>query len=230
MNLAGSGRDASPVVRPIGVSPALEKVPPETWYRGNKWPPGEVLNGKSRWHKRLGDIAFPAGAWSSQLLGIATIGEFVQASDGDGNTWIDFTLPDYGSYPLADELDELAELIEYRPGVLAEALAQRNNDRRLLLWALELRSGLASEDFPNRHDRDADRAVPGHVAQGLLEPAAAVATVSGADAADRGSGACRLSERPRDGGISRREGARGNPAAGCLEPDPGADLAPSADA
>jgi hypothetical protein len=125
MNLAGSGRDASPVVRPIGA--ALEKVPPETWYRGNKWPPGEVLNGKSRWHKRLGDIAFPAGAWSSQLLGIATIGEFVQASDGDGNTWIDFTLPDYGSYPLADELDELAELIEYRPGVLAEALAQRNN-------------------------------------------------------------------------------------------------------
>ena len=73
----------------------------------------------TRLGKRLGNVVYPDGAWSSRLLAIAAIGEFVQAEDADGNTWTDFALPDYRDYPLADELDELAELIEYRPGVSA---------------------------------------------------------------------------------------------------------------
>ena len=151
-------------------------------------------------------------------------------SDGDGNTWIDFTLPDYGSYPLADELDELAELIEYRPGVLGEALAQRNNivgyfcglwsfapgshpkTSRIVTIAMQIAQFQAMW-----HKAYWNRPRPSQLYPVLMPPI-------------DGSGACRLSERPRDGGISRREGARGNPAAGCLEPDPGADLAPSADA
>ena len=103
--------------------------------RSRRKPGSTATNGRlatcwtasSAWGKRLGDVAFPDGAWSSRLLAIATIGEFVQAEDAAGNTWTDFALPDYRDYPLADELDELAELIEYRPGVIGEALAQRNN-------------------------------------------------------------------------------------------------------
>ena len=127
MSAAGGRTRRNPVVRAIGVSPALSKVAPETWFHGHKWPPGDVLDGNSAWGKRLGNVVFPDGAWSSRLLAIAAIGEFVQAEDADGKTWTDFALPDYRDYPLADELDELAELIEYRPGVMGEALAQRNN-------------------------------------------------------------------------------------------------------
>jgi len=124
---AGGGRGGSPVVRAIGVSPALRKEAPETWFHGHKWPPGDVLDGSSAWGKRLGNVVYPDGAWSSRLLAIAAIGEFVQAADAAGKTWTDFALPDYRGYPVADELDELADLIEYRPSVIGEALAQRNN-------------------------------------------------------------------------------------------------------
>ena len=116
------------------VARARARCAPETWFHGHKWPPGDVLDGKSRWHKRLGNVVFPAGAWSSQLLAIATIGEFVQASRTVTATLGSTSrFPDYGNYPLADELDELAELIEYRPGVHRRGAGTAEQYRRLFL-------------------------------------------------------------------------------------------------
>ena len=212
MSAAGGGRGGNPVVRAIGVSPALSKEAPETWFHGHKWPPGDVLDGNSAWGKRLGNVVYPDGAWSSRLLAIAAIGEFVQAEDADGKTWTDFALPDYRDYPLADELDELAELIEYRPGVIGEALAQRNNIPGYFRELLSFSPG--SHPKTSRivtiamqiaqfqalwHKAYWNRPRPSQLYPVLLPPIDV-------------PGACRLSERPRHRGPPPGAGPGGDPA------------------
>ena len=115
--------------RPIGVSPALQKVPDasgtlEDWFHGNKWPPGDYAD--NPW-PNTNAVAFPRRYWSSFHYSIVVLGEFVTAHAG-ALRWNTITL---SAYPkganLKKELDELLELVEYRPGVMAEALAQRSN-------------------------------------------------------------------------------------------------------
>src|SRR5205814_5902365 len=65
---------------------------------------------------------------------IALLGEFVQAGpvkwDGLGSA-LDLILPTTQA-AILDEIHELIELIEYRPGIMAEALAQK--DSILAYW------------------------------------------------------------------------------------------------
>jgi hypothetical protein len=109
------------MLRPIGVSPALTKKAGEDWWRGHLWPPenaGAWANARRP--------EFPRRAWSPAYLSITVLGEFVQATD-NGLQWhgIDLTsLNVTNAAAIKKELDELLELVEYRPGVLAEAMAQ----------------------------------------------------------------------------------------------------------
>jgi len=124
------GGGASP--RPIGVSPALKKVADangnlEDWFRGSKWPPIDYSD--NPW-PNTNATEFPRRYWSSSLYSIVVLGEFVSAKGGTTNnplTWDTITLPPYPkAAALKRELDELLELVEYRPGVMSEAMAQRS--------------------------------------------------------------------------------------------------------
>ena len=143
----------SPVRRPIGVSPTVPAEDGE-FYRGNKWPPvpGSEMehnliveaNGADR-------EPLPGRQWTSNFFPIAVLAEFVQASinsvkldDREKNLFQDLSpedkeeqqkyarwnnvklreIPDLDR--VKDEIRQLVTLIEYRPGVLSEALAQAN--------------------------------------------------------------------------------------------------------
>jgi membrane-associated phospholipid phosphatase len=112
----------SPIIRPIGVSPALKKLPNEDWFRGNKWPPADL-------EAPFADTtanSFPIWAWSAYHFSIVGLAEFVKIPGWDG-----FDLQAVSPIPtgpgLKAELEELQELMDYRQGVMAEALAQLNN-------------------------------------------------------------------------------------------------------
>jgi len=130
---------SSGAAHPIGVSPALKKVPDasgvmEDWFHGNKWPPADV----AQYWKNAKPTKFPRNYWSAYHYSFTVLAEFVTIADTSGKTlWnspalfnsLDAVLPK--TKPAIDkELDELVELIEYRGGVMSEALAQREN-----LWA-----------------------------------------------------------------------------------------------
>src|SRR4051812_9010165 len=113
----------------MGVPPELAPRAGETWLRGDQWPPADARHGA--WaNASYGTTTFREGAWSSNLLAISVIGEFVQAKIGSGSSakrWNTIALPGYTEPSTTAELAALVDLIEFRPGVLAEALAQRNN-------------------------------------------------------------------------------------------------------
>ncbi len=123
--------------RPVGVSPALATVRDqynvmEDWFHGYKWPPADFM---SQW-TNANPSTFPPAYWDADLFAITILGEFVQVKDSSGqpafaqlyNTLTPL-LPTSAAHIKA-ELDELVELIEYRPGVMAEALAQLANPWR----------------------------------------------------------------------------------------------------
>jgi membrane-associated phospholipid phosphatase len=126
-------------IRPIGVSPATAKQPNEDWFRGNKWPPtdlGHTFQNVNLSKKNTTRRAFPKSPWSPYYYSIAVIGELVLqsvaapagvsllggAADLRWNN-IDLRAP-IRDANVANELNELAALIEYRPAVLTEALRQ----------------------------------------------------------------------------------------------------------
>jgi hypothetical protein len=121
-------------VRPIGVSPALQKEPEEDWFRGSKWPPPGAVN----FWQNAAPTAFPRAYWSSYHYSFTVLAEFITVTDSAGKPkWnsdallasLDNLLPK-SKADIDKELDELMELIEYRAGVMSEALAQREH-----LWA-----------------------------------------------------------------------------------------------
>ncbi|WP_375415444.1 hypothetical protein [uncultured Bradyrhizobium sp.] len=121
-------------VRPIGVSPALATVPDangimEDWFHGYKWPPADF---ELQW-RNAHPTTFPRKYWDAKLVAVSVLGEFVLVKTAAGQpAWTQFkTLLD-ALLPTAQaainaELDELVKLIEYRPGVMSEAMAQRTN-------------------------------------------------------------------------------------------------------
>lgn len=123
-------------VRPIGVSPALITVPDangvmEDWYHGNKWPPADI---QAQWINAYPPAkGFPRRYWDSKLYAIAVLGEFVLVKNSAGKPrWNQFAAALDALLPktkaaIDTELDELVTLIEYRPGVMAEAMAQLTN-------------------------------------------------------------------------------------------------------
>ena len=116
--LAGGGP-----TRPIGVSPAVHREPGEDWFRGDKWPPAEF----ARLWTYSKPPAYPRGAWSDFYFALAFLGEFTQAKKGSLR-WDTIKLPPVPKgAALKAEIDELIQLIEYRPGLMSEALAQRDN-------------------------------------------------------------------------------------------------------
>jgi hypothetical protein len=93
---------ASPVLRPMGVSPTIGVSEPGEWYRGNRWPPAprppelpsaRALPDKAtaKWQEEVtrswpnavkseGRPLLPERQWSSHFYSIALMGEFVSAS------------------------------------------------------------------------------------------------------------------------------------------------------
>ena len=110
------------IIRPIGVSPALKKLPNENWFRGNKWPPADLMAPFTN----MTAASFPEWAWSAYHFSFVGLAEFVKIPGWDG-----FDLQTEAPIPvgagLKAELDELQDLMDYRQGVMAEALAQLNN-------------------------------------------------------------------------------------------------------
>src|SRR5262249_59310248 len=91
---------------------------------------------------------FPRRAWSSHFYSLAMLGEFTQTSSPTGQKWDQISLagsPIPTGVKLAAEIDELIELIDYRPGVMAEALMQRDN--MLAYWCGVLMFGAASHPW-----------------------------------------------------------------------------------
>jgi membrane-associated phospholipid phosphatase len=130
--IGGGGPD-----RPVGVSPALATVPDqygvmEDWFHGYKWPPADFM---SQW-TNASPTTFPPAYWDADLFAITLLGEFVLVKNTSGQpAWNQFNSQLAALLPTATaqinaELNELVELIEYRPGVLAEALAQLTNPWR----------------------------------------------------------------------------------------------------
>lgn len=115
-------------VRPIGVSPAVEKqeAEGEDWWRGNKWPPTDV---PTNWDyvppTRTSKHPFPDQSWTPYWYSIAVLGEFVKQPGWDGFEHPLRAILDKAN--LQEELNELVALIDYRAGVMAEALAQCDN-------------------------------------------------------------------------------------------------------
>jgi len=122
-------------VRPIGVSPALTKLVAngiqEDWFRGNKWPPADVADYWTQ-NNKAAPTQFPRLYWSAFHYSIVVLGEFVRVtSTTPPHNWHSITLQAFPTGAvLAAEIAELVELVEYRPGVMSEALAQRTD-----LWA-----------------------------------------------------------------------------------------------
>jgi membrane-associated phospholipid phosphatase len=123
-------------VRPIGVSPALAAVPDangvmEEWFHGYKWPPADF---QGQWRNAAPKHdGFPRKYWDAKLFAITVLGEFVLVNDSAGKPrWNQFKASLGNLLPTAQkdidaELEELVTLIEYRPGVMSEAMAQFTN-------------------------------------------------------------------------------------------------------
>jgi membrane-associated phospholipid phosphatase len=123
-------------VRPIGVSPALATVPDqngimEDWFHGYKWPPADF---QMQWvNASPPGNGFPRKYWDPKLFAITVLGEFVLVKTPGGQpawtqfaTALDNLLPKNKLF-IDAELAQLVKLIEYRPGVMSEALAQLTN-------------------------------------------------------------------------------------------------------
>jgi hypothetical protein len=131
---------ASPIVRPMGVSPSCDKSNGKVTYRGRKWPPLNVDHALVatpnvwQWEDRAAPKP-PLPAWAPQFDSISLLADFLQVKIEGSETepaWpgIDLSPSDEFQKDLQksvrDELRYLIDLMDYRPGVLAEALAQAN--------------------------------------------------------------------------------------------------------
>src|SRR5215469_7398565 len=141
---------SSTVWRPIGISPALIRPPGQDWWQGNKWPPADwdddTLTPPNKGWPNHPATRFPRRAWSANNFGLAMLGEFAETGATTTPTWNAITLPGYpAGSALDDEIDELVQLIDYRPGVMSEALMQR--DDLLKYWCGVLMFGASSHPY-----------------------------------------------------------------------------------
>jgi membrane-associated phospholipid phosphatase len=130
MNLGATGSVASGLpqfARPVGVSPALRKQEAlgETWWRGNKWPP---IDQPEVWRNvptaKASKMPFPGRPWEPYWYSIVVLGEFAKQEWDGFEPELQAVLENAN---VESELAELAALIDYRPAVMSEALAQLDN-------------------------------------------------------------------------------------------------------
>jgi hypothetical protein len=187
--------------------------PQGDWWAGDMWPPADRgwspadLNnpptGTTLW-RNIDLAAYPDKAWDPNFFAIAMLSDFVKETTA-GVVWdaIDLTPFQRNQAQTDLELRELVHLIEYRPGVLKEALAQRSNIFQ------------PSTHFLPDAYRRAGRTVSGNALQEEIHAASTFAPVAEPHAADGGARARVLSEWTRDrsvphrGMLEGRDGQRG---------------------
>jgi hypothetical protein len=130
---AGGVLPGSTPLRPVGVSPSIQRSE-GGWFVGQKWPPTAAVkwpNAPTKWldeQQRENRLFFPGSPWTVDYYPIVVLSEFVAVSRGESpSAWdkIELPPPPKGA-DLEKELQELAEIMDYRPGVALEALAQCN--------------------------------------------------------------------------------------------------------
>lgn len=112
--------------RPMGISPFWE--PSIGTYIGQSWPPTtEARNWENAPKPEVGADTFArlfgtGSPWTAGFYPIVILAEFVEKNAGRWNT-IDLPGSDAN---LDNELKKLVKLMDYRPGIVSEALAQCN--------------------------------------------------------------------------------------------------------
>ncbi len=135
--------------RPIGISPAITKPPADDWWQGNKWPPADWEAPPNTGWPITNASSFSHLAWSPYYYSLAMLGEFTQTTGPNNLTWDRISLPPIPTgTQLTDEINELIQLMDYRPGVMAEALMQRDN--MLVYWCGLLMFGQSSHPWTYR--------------------------------------------------------------------------------
>lgn len=134
------------IIRPIGISPSIGMAPGEDWFRGNQWPPenteppsGSPAPWQQNANKHFTPVTFPSGTgnpfvvtlpprgWDPAFYQIVLLTEFARA--WSPNPAMDAALGGILTNALlsgnqADEKWNLISLIEFRDGVLDEAVSQ----------------------------------------------------------------------------------------------------------
>jgi len=124
-----------PVARQIGLSPAVDKKGAEPLWRANAWPPSDVglaAGGDGEWQRETPNSApgpiFVKSSWDPVYYAFVVLSVFVRSQSAwpSWSTILGAALPP--NAPVEEgEFKELHDLIQYRPGVLGEALAQRDD-------------------------------------------------------------------------------------------------------
>lgn len=137
--LGGGPRQA--VFRPMGLAPEFKRRADEVDYRAHRWPPRPpdvpwpppIGSLPAVWPAAPGGIARRLADFTPDNSSLLVLAEFVQLGDGQGaDAWTRLMTPGDMAMDIVDchgvpaELDELRRLAQYRGGVMAEALAQRN--------------------------------------------------------------------------------------------------------
>lgn len=142
-NVAGGPIAAAPGVS-IGLSPSRPLN--DGTYRGDRWPPSNIDPKVLHITKRT----FSDRSWNDYYAAIAILTEFVALKTAPPGTvvpnpayWntISLATPVQDDDAFKAELAELADLVEYRPGLMAEALAQRGALVRYWQTMLAFNSG-----------------------------------------------------------------------------------------
>jgi membrane-associated phospholipid phosphatase len=124
--------------RPIGVSPQVTGINitttagTTTWWPGDRWPPDGLPVTWPNMPLGTGFLnagtVFPESAWGPDYYAFVVLADFVAAPGPPGpwnNMLVGVSPPTTTGAPsISDELNELAQLVYYRPSVLAEAMAQ----------------------------------------------------------------------------------------------------------
>jgi hypothetical protein len=128
---AGGVVPGSTPLRPVGVSPSIKRSKLGS-FLGQNWPPTVPVkwpNASAQWlYEEQNRLFFPGSPWTVDYYPIVVLSEFVSRTQKEAPTaWDKIEL----SKPLQDadvnkELQELAEIMNYRGGVALEALAQCN--------------------------------------------------------------------------------------------------------
>ncbi len=144
---AGTIIVGSAAIRPIGISPSIDTVPGEEWFRGNQWPPqnaeppvGPAPPWKQNANRHFTPVTFPPGAgtrpvvtmpprgWDPAYYQLVLLTEFARAwvPNEAMEKQLSDILADAQKHQ-EDEKRNMIELISFRAGILSELLAQMNS-------------------------------------------------------------------------------------------------------
>ena len=141
--MAGAGRAAAAVRDPSASRPHWRGEPNEDWFRGNRWPPQDLPELATDLRRRTlanTPVVFRPEDWSFAHFAVVATTQFAQQTMGGGTTpaWTGIAIPPPPAIPavppalpaltpIEKELAELIEIAEFRAGVMAEAMEQRDN-------------------------------------------------------------------------------------------------------